>query len=42
MGRFDGGVDMPALEKLYLRWNACESSRALLTELGRRGRVILM
>lgn len=38
----DWVVDMPALEKLDVRWNACEPSPSLLTELERRGCVVLL
>jgi hypothetical protein len=33
---------IPSLEKLDLRWNACEPSAALLGELERRGCVVLL
>ncbi|MBB4987552.1 hypothetical protein GGE06_008525 [Streptomyces sp. SFB5A] len=33
---------MPVLEKLDLRWNTCEPSPPLLTELERRGCVVLL
>ncbi|WP_443072487.1 hypothetical protein [Streptomyces sp. NBC_01485] len=35
-------VDMPSLEKLDLRWNVCEPSLSLRTELERRGCVVLL
>nr|WP_275409319.1 leucine-rich repeat domain-containing protein [Streptomyces sp. SID12501] len=38
----DWVVEMTALEKLDVRWNACEPSPSLLTELERRGCVVLL
>lgn len=35
-------VEMPALEKLDLRWNPCEPPASLLSELERRGCVVLL
>jgi hypothetical protein len=38
----DWVVDLPALEKPDLRWNACEPSPALLNKLELRGCVVLL
>jgi Leucine-rich repeat (LRR) protein len=38
----DWVLDMPSLEKLDLRWNECAPSAAQLTELQRRGCVVLL